>query len=282
VGLAVCVLFLTVIAVALGPHVGVVVSSISVEGAWYRSVLPQRVTLDHFRQALSHPLAVGSIRNSLWYASIATVLCAAMGLAISYLTVRARVRGAFLLDALAMLPLAVPGLVMAFGYVAMTLTWPFTASGLLARWASVVGNNPNPVPLLIIAYAIRRLPYVVRSASAGLEQTSVSLEEAALNLGASTSMTMRRVTLPLIAANLVGGTILAFSFAMLEVSDSLILAQKEADYPITKAIYDLFQRLGDGPCIAGAMGVWAMALLAVTLIGAAVLMGRRLGAVFRA
>ena len=69
--------------------------------------------------------------------------------------------------------------------------------------------------------------------------------------------------------------------AMLEVSDSLILAQREGDYPITKAIYVLFERLGDGPYIASAMGVWAMALLAVTLVGASVLIGKKMGAIFR-
>ena len=80
----------------------------------------------------------------------------------------------------------------------------------------------------------------------------------------------------------VAWALLAFSFSMLEVSDSLILAQREADYPITKAIYVLFERLGDGPGIAAAMGTWAMLLLACTLAGASVLLGKRLGAVFRA
>ena len=134
---------------------------------------------------------------------------------------------------------------------------------------------------LVVAYAIRRLPYVVRSASAGLEQTSSQLEEAAVNLGASRFKTIRRIVLPLIAANLIAGGILAFSLAMLEVSDSLILAQKANAFPITKAIYALFNRLGDGPYIASAMGVWAMALLCLTLVGASLLMGKRLGAMFR-
>ena len=75
--------------------------------------------------------------------------------------------------------------------------------------------------------------------------------------------------------------LLAFSFAMLEVSDSLILAQREADYPITKAIYVLYQRLGDGQYLASAMGVWAMMLLAATLIGSSLLMGKKMGAIFR-
>jgi len=125
------------------------------------------------------------------------------------------------------------------------------------------------------------LPYVVRSAVAGLEQTPADLELAARNLGASSFLTMRKITVPLIAANLIAGGLLAFAFAMLEVSDSLILAQKTDYWPITKAIYELFQRLGDGPFIASALGVWAMLLLTLTILSANSLLGRRMGAIFR-
>ena len=289
-GMGAVLLFIVLITLAVMPHIGVVLLSFSVDGAWYRSVLPQQMTLEHFRNALSHPLAVGSIRNSLLYASSAMVFCVLVGLTVAYLNVRAKVKGGWLLDSLAMLPLAVPGLVMAFGYVAMSLAWPFPQ---LARWfdahgletlsdmMQVTGTSPNPVLFLVIAYAVRRLPYVVRSASAGLEQTSERMEEAAFNLGASHLTTLRVIVIPLIMANLIAGGILAFSFAMLEVSDSLVLAQKEVHYPITKAIFDLFGRLGDGPYIASAMGVWGMALLTVTLVGAGLLMGKRLGAIFR-
>jgi iron(III) transport system permease protein len=86
---------------------------------------------------------------------------------------------------------------------------------------------------------------------------------------------------PLIAANLVAGALLAFAFAMLEVSDSLILAQKQTYWPITKAIYELFQRLGDGPYVASALGVWAMVLLTLTILLANDLLGKRMGAIFR-
>jgi len=90
-----------------------------------------------------------------------------------------------------------------------------------------------------------------------------------------------RITLPLITANLIAGGLLAFAFAMLEVSDSLILAQKQAYYPITKAILELFQLLGDGKFIASALGVWAMAFLGVTIAGLSILLGKKLGAIFR-
>ena len=68
---------------------------------------------------------------------------------------------------------------------------------------------------------------------------------------------------------------------MLEVSDSLILAQRQQDYPITKAIYELYQLLGDGRYIASALGVWAMCFLGTTIIGTSLMLGKRLGAIFR-
>ena len=186
-----------------------------------------------------------------------------------------------MLDALCMLPLAVPGLVMAFGYVAMTLRWPFGQGDPLEGTLAVFGTDPNPFPLLVIAYAVRRLPYIVRSTVSGLEQTSGELEEAAVNLGASRIMAVRKIIVPLIMANLIAGGLLVFSFSMLEVSDSLILAQKGEHFPVTKMIYELSLRLGDGQYIASAMGVWGMALLTVTLFGASMMMGKKLGSIFR-
>ena len=143
--------------------------------------------------------------------------------------------------------------------------------------------NPtrDPTILLIIAYSVRRLPYVVRAAVAGFQQTSETLEEAAQNLGCPPLKAVAKITLPLITANLLAGGLLAFAFAMLEVSDSLVLAQKQIYYPITKAIYELFQLLGDGKLIASALGVWAMVFLGIALTGLTILIGKKLGALFR-
>src|SRR5207249_3449528 len=107
------------------------------------------------------------------------------------------------------------------------------------------------------------------------------LELAAANLGAGRWRVLGRITLPLILGNLLAGALLAFAFAVLEVSDSLILAQRAQYYPITKAILELSQRLGDGTYVASALGVWAMALLTLTILSANALLGRRMGAVFR-
>ena len=195
-----------------------------------------------------------------------------LGTAIACVVVRTQLPGRHLLDALSMLPLAIPGLVLAFGYLAMTQQ---------GRWFAFLNPTVHPTTLLVIAYGVRRLPYIVRSVVAGLQQTSVSLEEAALNLGASPLRVLRKITLPLITANLIAGGLLAFSFAMLEVSDSLILAQKQLDFPITKAIYELFQLPGEGRTIAAALGVWAMVFLGITILAANRILGKKLGALFR-
>ena len=295
--------FALVAGIALLPHVGVICTSLVPHGSWYGTVFPPTLSIEHYEHALEHPLASGAIKNSLAYAGVATIIDVVLGVLIARLLIRGTVRGRAVLDALVMLPLAVPGLVMAFGLVAASLRWPFKGTAPefltsalaflpsgwltwirdapLASLGDILGPSPNPVPFLILAYAVRRLPYVVRACAAGLEQTSVALEEAAANLGASKLYAMRRIVLPLLSANIAAGAILAFCFAMLEVSDSLILATRESDYPITKAIYTLSERLGDGPNIASALGTWAMAFLALALATAAVLVGKRAGAIFR-
>ena len=263
-------LFAGVTFLAVLPHLGVILVAFSRD--WYGTVLPERYTLENFELALGHNLTVPAIANSLRFASISTLVDIVLGVAIAYVVVRSRVRGRQVLDFLAMMPLAVPGLVLAFGYLAMAQD---------GRFFGFLNPTRDPTILLIIAYAVRRLPYVVRSAAAGFQQTSETLEEAGQNLGAPPLKVLFRITLPLITANLIAGGLLAFAFAMLEVSDSLILAQKQAFYPITKAILELFQLLGDGKFIASALGVWAMAFLGVTIAGLTLLLGRKLGAIFR-
>ena len=262
--------FASVTLLAILPHLGVILVAFSRD--WYDSVLPASFTLANFEAALGHNLTLPSIQNSLKYAGLATIVDIVLGIAIAYVVVRTKLPGRQILDAMAMLPLAVPGLVLAFGYLAMTQD---------GRLFSALNPVKDPLIILVIAYSVRRLPYVVRSAAAGFQQTSVTLEEAAQNLGCPPLRALRKITIPLIMANLLAGGILAFSFAMLEVSDSLILAQKQEDFPITKAIYELYQLLGEGRFIASALGVWAMVFLGVTIIGASLIMGKKLGAIFR-
>ena len=259
-----------VIGLALLPHLAVVVQSLSAR--WFFSVLPMAWTTANYGEVFGQGLTGASIRNSLFYASFSAGLDLLLGVVIAWLLTRRRIPFANVLDALAMLPLALPGLVLAFGYVA---GFDFKISWLNPR--------DNPTLLLIVSYSVRRLPYIVRSAYAGFQQTSVTLEEASANLGASPLRTLRRITLPLVMANLVAGTILTFSFAMLEVSDSLILAMRDQYAPITKMIYNLLGRIEpDAPSVACALGVVGMAILSASLLIAGLILGRKMGQLFRA
>jgi len=265
--IAVCAALALFICVALIPHVSVVLVSFSEK--WFMSALPQEWTLDYYGKVFTHPMSYNSVKNSLALSGLAVIVTMAAGGAIAYLLARKKFRGQGILDACAMLPLAVPGVVLAFGYVQ-------------GFFGTALDPRVNPIPLLVIGYAVRRLPLVVRALYAGFQQTGAALEEASASLGAGPAPTLRFVTLPLIRANMLGAAILAFAFSMLEVSDSLILAMEEKFFPMTKAIYMLMARLGDGGMIASAMGVLGALLLAAALVAAQKLLGKKMGDLFRA
>jgi iron(III) transport system permease protein len=275
-------LFGGVTLLALVPHVSVILYSLKTR--WQFTVLPEGLTLAHHTAALEHPWTLPSIRNSCLYSLGAVAICLVFSVWIGYVLVRKEFAGRGLLDAMAMLPLALPGLVLAFGYLNAYADWGdrLVASGLWSR--NYLYPQDNPVLLLVAAYAVRRLPLAVRSAVAGFQQTSRTLEEAAHSVGAGPVRTLSRITVPLISANLAAGAILVFSMSMLEVSDSLILAQNDAFNPVTRTIYRICssEYAVTGEAMASALGVWAMVFLAATLVGAALLMGKRLGAIFRA
>lgn len=263
--------FLLITLLAALPHIALILTAFSLN--WYGTLLPEHWSMLNFENALTNKLVVPSILNSLRYSSLAMLAPLAAGLVIALIVQRWKLPFAWLLDALGMLPLAVPGIVVAFGYLGMSVEY---------RWAAEIFDpQDNPIWLLAIAYAVRRLPYVLRSVSAGLEQTPVEFEEAARTFGAGPLRTLRKITVPLIMANLVVGALFAFSFSMLEVSDSLILAQKAEYFPITRAIFDLSQILGSGPFTACAFGVWTMLFLAATLAAAGAILGKKIGSVFR-
>jgi len=271
-------LFSGVFLLAVVPHISVILTAFSDVGGWYKSVIPTSFTNNHVVQPMRDELAMPSVANSIMYAGLATMLAIVLGLATAIVVVRTNVPIRGFIDALAMLPLAVPGLVMAFGYLSISVTAKRYLGESTPRWLDV---QAFPVVLLVIAYAARRMPYVVRSAVAGLQQTPRDLELAAANLGAGKFTVLRRITVPLIVANLIAGGLLAFAFAMLEVSDSLILAQQQEFFPITKAIWELSNRLGDGMYIASALGVWAMVLLSLTILSVNSILSKKMGAIFR-
>lgn len=264
-------LHVIVIGVAIIPHISVLLSSLSER--WFMTVLPESYSLRNLREALGTQIVGVSMRNSLLYSLGSTLIDLVLGLACAWAVVRGKGWWGRAVDFLSVAPLAVPGLVLAFGYIG--------AYGTLMSGENKAGLTLGAGFFLILSYSVRRLPYTVRACAAGLQQTPVQVEEAASNLGEGPLGVLRRVTLPMISAQVAAGAILAFSFAMLEVSDSIVLASKPEDFPLTKAIYMLFGNPGNGDQLASALGLVALIFMSIALLTAGSFLGRKWGEVFK-
>jgi iron(III) transport system permease protein len=253
--------------VALVPHAGIVLLSVS--RVWSFSYLPTRYTLDHYGEILVR--TPHFVWNTLRYAVLAAGIDVVLGAAIAWLLLRGRVRGAAVLDTLATVPLAVPGVVLAVGYLRVFHGWdvPGTGRPLTAMWG-----------ILVIVYAVRRLPYTVRAAYATLQQLHVSMEESAQSLGAPPGRTFRRVTLPLMTRGLVAGGLIAFITSAVELSSTILLVPRIELGPLSYGIYIYMQSaVGRGP--GAALGVVAIALVAAGTYAINRLGARGAGAAFR-
>lgn len=230
--------------VSLIPHLSMVLLSIST--SWSFSIIPHHVTMRAYENLFSHPLTSRSITISVFLSAIACLITACGGLFLGSIIDKKRRFLSPLFDFLVMLPIAVPGIIIAFGYF-----------GGFA--GTILDPRNNPFPLLAIGYSIRRLPYVVRNIVSSLSYQPQSFIEAAKICGASNSFAFKKITLKLLIPSLTAGLILCFSYSMIEVSESLLLALSEKTYPIAKAMYALISR-PDGVPLAAALGVLIMGI----------------------
>ncbi len=150
-----------------------------------------------------------AIANSFLFSLAAVVLITVASAMISYIIVRRDTAAAGAIDFLMMVPYLVPGVVMAIGFVST-----FRSGGF---------NLISTAGLLVMIYFIRRLPYGVRSTTSSLRQIKPSLEEAAINLGASPFKAFLKITVPLIMPGLIVGSLMSFITAINELSSTLII-----------------------------------------------------------
>lgn len=149
------------------------------------------------------------IANTFKYSLLATMLITLAGGLISYVVVRRETAAAGLLDALLMVPYVVPGVVLAIGFL---LCFQYGAFDL-------IGTST----IIVLMLFVRRLPYGVRATSAVLRQIKPSIEEAAVNLGASPLQAFARVTVPLMLPGVIAGAMMSFITAINELSATLLL-----------------------------------------------------------
>lgn len=240
-----------IVLLVLAPHIGLLLLSFAT--IWSFAPLPDGYTLAHY----SHVFGESSIfiKNTLIYASLAGLIDIVLGTAISYLVLRTKLVGRRGLDLLASSALAIPGIVLGIGYLRAFYgieLWDGTP--LASLWI-----------VIVLALAIRRLPYALRACYAALQQISSSLEEAAENLGATKIRTVRRIVVPLMTGGIVAGFVTSFATAAVELSATLMLVQSNEDAPLAYGLYVFMQSAaGRGP--GAALGVVAVVIVAVCTV----------------
>jgi iron(III) transport system permease protein len=240
-----------IILLVLAPHVGLLLLSFA--AIWSFSPLPDGYTVAHYARVFGESSIY--IKNTLLYASLAGVIDIVIGTAISYLVLRTKLVGVRGLDLLASAALAIPGVVLGIGYLRAFYGIPlWDGTPLASLWI-----------VIVLALAIRRLPYALRACYAALQQISASLEEAAENLGATKASTVRRIVVPLMTGGLVAGFITSFATAAVELSATLMLVQANQDAPLAYGLYVFMQSAsGRGP--GAALGVIAVVIVALSTV----------------
>ncbi len=232
----------------LAPHIGLFLLSIAT--VWSFSPLPDAFTFAHYERVFAESSIF--IKNTLLYATLAGIIDVVLGVAIAYLVLRTRLPARHWLDWTASAALAIPGVVLGIGYLRtfFGIKMP-DGTSLASFWI-----------IIVLALAIRRLPYALRACYAALQQISASLEEAAENLGANKQRTVRRVVLPLMMGGMLAGFVTSFATAAVELSATLMLVQSTSDAPLAYGLY-VFMQSPAGRGAGAALGIIAVILVAV-------------------
>ncbi|MFT5514300.1 MAG: iron(III) transport system permease protein [Rhodothermales bacterium] len=230
------------------------------EGSWTYQVLPQAYTLANYGSLLSQADVFEPIQNSLVMASLATLANVVFGVGAALLIVKGAIRGRAVFRAIAMLPFAIPGTV-----IAINLIVTFNQPSVAGFGQVLVGS----FWLLPLAYFIRNVPLVVRATTSALESYDPRLTEASIDLGAASFTTFRRVMLPILGPSILAGTLLTFVAALGEFVSSILLYNFD-NRPISVEILAQL-RLYDFGAAA------AYSVLLMILVGLATLAVRQMG-----
>lgn len=150
-----------------------------------------------------------AIGNTFYLAGLSIVVVILLAILIAYITVRRPNPVTNVLDILTMFPYIVPGSILG---IALLLS--FNKKPLLLSGTALI---------MIVSFVIRRLPYTIRSSAAILHQINISVEEAAISLGASNIKTFFKIVLPMMLPGVISGAILSWVTIISELSTSIIL-----------------------------------------------------------
>ncbi len=231
----------------LSPHIGLLLLAFGT--IWSFAPLPDGYTMQNF--VAMWETSGTYIKNTVLYAGLAALADVIIGTAIAYIVLRTKLVGRKMLDYMSTASLAVPGVVLGIGYLRLFhgVNVPFSDQPMASWWV-----------IIALALMIRRLPYAVRACMAALQQVSVSLEEAAENMGADKASSIRRIVIPLMTGGILAGFVTSFATAAVELSATIMLVSSNSDAPLSYGIY-LFMQTPSGRGAGAALGIVAVVIV---------------------
>ncbi len=211
----------------------------------------ERASLAAYRAVVARQGLGGALANSVFLAGATATLVMALASLVAWISVMTRIRGRWLLDGIATVPIAIPGIVLGLAIML----------GSLAMGGALYGT----IWILLIAYLCRFLPHGVRASSISMLRIGPELVESAATSGASWSLTMRRVVLPLLRPGLLAGWLYVAIVALRELSSSIVLYSPGTEV-VAVVVWDFWQN--GQMAETAACGVMLMAALAGLLVAA--------------
>ena len=220
-------------------------------------------TLDHYKELLTTPKALASIRKSLFLAVSSATICSVIGTAV---VIAVRKSKGFLkktLDGISLLPEMLPSIVLVIG--------------LMLFWNAIYKVIPlyNTIGIMVLAYVVLYLPYTVQYVTSAFTQINESLLEAGRTFGGTPAYVFCRVTLPMISRGIFAGWMMIFIIAFRELVTASLIAP-----PNTLVVSTYINREFEQGSVSLGM---AMAVLCVLITTTALLVfnrfvGKRKGA----
>ncbi|SCZ76456.1 ABC transporter permease [Acidaminobacter hydrogenoformans] len=230
------------------PILTIVVLSFVKPGTWMIEIYPKEFSLDNYINIFTKPRSLAPFANSVKMALVASLSAAAVSVPAAYVLTKTTSRTRPLIEFMVMLPFAMPA-----SAIAINMINGFSQT-LLGTWV-----------LLPLAYFVSLLPMAVRSISLSYQRLKNEYAEASKTLGAGTSTTFLKITLPLIAPGIWAGLLLVFIRSLGEYTISAFL-YTASNRPISIAMVNSIFEFDIGLAMA-----YGALVLAMTFIGAALI-----------
>ncbi|HET6819751.1 MAG TPA: ABC transporter permease [Candidatus Limnocylindria bacterium] len=206
------------------------------------------LTLDRYGAVLDNRQMLNAARNSLIVGVLSASVATAMGLAVGIAATRLQFRGRRVLVGLAAAPLLIPYVVLAVGL--------FLMFNLL--------NVPRGILTVAAAHSVIALPYAVLILLARLVGLDPALEDAAMDLGATYPVTLRRVVLPLLGPSLLSAWLTCFIVSFDEIAIANLLSGKDATFPVF--LYGQLRFAGQVPVLVAMAVLLLIGTLVLTVV----------------